>query len=92
MSEWLRVGHEMNVSMAVKACGDRRFREVNKWTKKLNMLGCADPVAPPNFHSTEQIFRDPICLSAHNQRDKQALVAAEPRRLTSTPDFATLAT
>ena len=42
LSEWLSMGHEMNVSRAVKACGDRRFREVNKWTKKLNMLGCAD--------------------------------------------------
>ena len=42
LSEWLSMGHEMNVSRAVKACGDRRFREVNKWTKKLNMLGCAE--------------------------------------------------
>jgi len=42
ISGWLFMGHEMNVSRAVKACRERSHREVSRWLRKLDVLECAD--------------------------------------------------
>jgi REP element-mobilizing transposase RayT len=42
LAERLKMGHEMNVSRAVKACRIPARRDLKRWLRKLEMLECAD--------------------------------------------------